>query len=187
MERRKRDEKTHWLNDQPITDEHEALFVLQREWQGPFPIYLSMVNPDRPEVCLEMHRPGDGGRTSSCYIEYLEIDSDLARRLIAQLWVVPMRIPHSGYTETVQDKFVLSRPGGDRLQALTQEKLQFAKTLPVPGEHTKFSSLFEEVRYGREHGRRGGRFFVDYKTPMDERLRVFPDSKEIQKGETPVA
>jgi hypothetical protein len=180
MNPRKRDGATHWWNDRPITDEHEALYVLVKEWRGPDPVYLS-TKREKPEICQELHRQGEGGRESSYYIEYLEIDEELAKKLIKEQWVTPMRILHMGYTETVREKLVLSPHGLDHLKRLTQQKCALAKTLPVPGEHTQFSSILEETGCGCENGRRGGRFYVDLKTPMDERLRVYPDSKQITK------
>ena len=182
MTPRKRSENTNWWNDGPITDEHEALQVLKKEWRGPDPIYLSL-KAEQPEICQELHRQGDGGRASSCYIEYLEIDPKLAEQLIKESYVAPMRIPHMGYTETVRDKLVLTRTGEHRLETLNREKERLAQSLPVAGEHSKFSSIFELSKSEREHGRRGGKLYFEFVTPIKERVRVYPDTKEVLKLE----
>ncbi len=176
---RKRKDGNYWWNDGPITDEHEALYVLVEEWNGAKPVYLS--TKDDPEICQELHRQGEGGAMSSTRIEYLEIDPKLAEHLIKEHFVTPMRIPHMGYTEVSQTKLVLSRDGVDRLRVLTAEHLALAKTLPVAGEHTKFSSIFKESGSGRENGRRGGPLYFDFVTPMGEKVRVLPLTKEVRK------
>src|SRR3989344_3835161 len=160
MSLRPRDEYTYWWNEAPITDVHEALHLLRPQWGDPFgekTRYLSM-RADPPELHIEWFADGDsGGASSGTY--YLEIALTVVEQLQRDGFVQPLQVKGYGYSYPDPNKLIIS------------------------GEHSKFSGIFESTGWGRVHSRFGGRLFFDFVTPMKEKVRVYPDTKEVKKLE----
>ena len=184
MSLRPRDEYTYWWNEAPITEVHEALHLLRPQWGDPFgekTRYLSM-RADPPELHIEWFADGDsGGASSGTY--YLEIALTVVEQLQRDGFVQPLQVKGYGYSYPDPNKLIISRLGTLEIEEYLMRTEEEMRKLLIPGEHSKFSGIFESTGWGRVHSRFGGRLFFDFVTPMKEKVRVYPDTKEVKKLE----
>jgi hypothetical protein len=180
-ENRKRDKNTHWMNSAPVTDLHEALFLL---WPTPKgrrgPRYICtdryIVDQYKPEIHQEWHHEGGSGQMPSSGSHYLQIDPELAKYIIDTNLVVPMQIPHMGYTEIVDYKLVLSDMGIRKHQLLCEAKLEVAKIFLLPRLHVA------DVPWSRKSADGwGGKLYFDFHIfAYDEHVIVCPDDGTVE-------
>lgn len=178
---RKRDKYTHWSNDCAIDDLHELLSLLEEQWRDTGKRYVH-TGDGEPHVQIEWSHDGDSGGFSSG-IRYFEAKRELIDQLLEKGLVTKMQVPRMGYTYTEPHKLVLSNLGELELQRLNDEKKRLARSLLIPGEHSKFSGIFNDAGFDREHYKGYGRLYFDFVTPMNEKVRVYPDTKEVRKLE----
>jgi hypothetical protein len=177
---------TYWHNEIPITDVHEALWLLQKEWSGQQP-YIAMAEYNythKKTLAPELHQPwyseGDSGGDSSG-IYHLEISPEVVATLTKEEWVTPMKIPHWGGSTTDLNKRVLSHAGRTEFEWFIEAQQKVAQALPKPLVHSKFSGLFNPRGYGYTSRWGGGKLYFDFVTPQEERVRVYPLEKDPEK------
>ncbi len=179
-EMRRRTENTYWSNDTPITDLHEALDAI-----GGYRTYLyigqDLADKARPEIRQDLSANYAASKENPKFT-YLEIDPELARRLIAEKFVTPMRVSILGLIKTLNDMLVLSSAGWERRQGLREEKELLAQSMLKTEEYGAPSNVVN-FRHGRRHKGHWGEIFFDFKTPSGEKVRVFPDNGKIEKLE----
>jgi len=178
---RKRDEHTYWYNEKPIATTHEALDALRKRWGDSGKRYI-YTDGEKPELRIGWYKEGSSGGDSAG-TDYFEIKPEVAAELAKLGYIEKMPIREIGYTYREPHKFVLSREGERELERLYKEKKEVARSLLVPGEHSQFSSIFDDAGSDREGYRHCGRLFFDFVTPMKEKVRVYPDTKEVEKLE----
>jgi hypothetical protein len=185
MPLRERDKHTRWMNHEPIANLHEALDVLYVGWREQDKYLYTgshRADEEKPEVWLDWYSEGDsGGDSSGTY--YLEIEPAVAKQLVDEGLVEPMKELGWGYTHLLQEKKMLSQAGKEMLERLIVEKQRLAHSFLKPGTHSAFSSIFNAAGRGREHHRFGGKLYFEFKTPMpsDGTLKVYPGSGRILK------
>ena len=184
MPLRKRDQYTHWLNEEPIADVYEALHLLKPQWGDPFgekTRYLAM-DKSPAELHIQWFADGDSGGASSG-IHYLDIAPAVVEHLQKGYWVRPHMEVGWGYSRPNLYKLVISDHAKLLFNEYIERTREEARKSLVAGEHSRFSGIFNDAGSGREHGRCGGRLYFDFVTPMKERVRVYPDTKEVKKLE----
>ena len=179
-ERKPRDEYTHYENAEPVKDPYELMDLLsQGRSDSTDGRYLRVRQGEE----IEMHRGwyvhGDSGGDRSG-IDYYQIDPETSKKLIAERWVTPKRIPHMGYTEERKHELVLSEAGKAELRRFHEEQRKAALALLIPGKHSKFSGVFNYRSHGRQYPGVGPLYF-EFVTPMDEKVRVCPETKKVEK------
>lgn len=181
---RRRDDRTYWWNDGPITDIHEALDLLQKQWGDSGKRFISTEDKKGLgfEINLEWYREGSSGGDSSG-VDHFDIKPEVVEELVKQGFVEKMRIPEMGYTYTEPYKLVMSQKGQIELERLHEEARRIAHGLLIPGKHSKFSGLFHDAGYGRSGYRGCGRLYYKFRTPQGEKVRVYSDTKEVEKLE----
>lgn len=175
-EMRRRTENTYWSNDTPITDLHEGLDAIAGH-----KTYLytghDLADQTQPEIRQDFSEDSSGYR-----IFYLEIDPELARRLIAEKLVTPIQTPYPGYTKTVKDRLALSPAGWEKRDSLHEEKGLLAQSMLKAEEDRALGDVIH-FRHGRKHRGRWGEIFFDFKLSSGEKVRVFPDKGRVEKLE----
>ncbi len=183
MARYPRCPNTYYRNEEPITDLNEALYVLSNERLGrssrdPLHLRNETVLGNRVwEVVFPWYREGSSGGDSWGQ-EYFLIADEVAAALIAEHLVAPLRVLHMGYTETDQKRLVLSEHGKERLEAYEAEMIVKAKSMLTPGVHTDLTSEVDCRDFGRD-GHQCGRFYLDFRTPHEDTVRVYPEQGEL--------
>jgi hypothetical protein len=184
MPLRPRPKGDYWWNDAPITDIFEALDLLRPKWGDGFGDETRYVAMDEspPEIHIQWFHDGDSGGASSG-VHYLEITQEVVEQLRREGLVEPLMQKGYGWARPDPMRLIISPWGKHRLREYTNETREVARKLLVPGEHSKFSGIFNDAGYGRERSHRGGRLYFDFITPMKEKVRVYPDTKEVKKLE----
>ena len=167
------------MNEKPVKDVHEALYLLRAQQGDKGPRYI-FSKGDEFEIHHDWFHDGGSGSVSSG-IHYLEIQRDVVGELLQKKFVQNMKILRWGSTHVDLLKFVLSELGKLELARLDEEQKTVAHSILKPGIHSQWSSIFNYIGKGREHERWGGRLYFDFKTPIDEKVRMFPDTGEFQK------
>jgi len=173
--RPRRNEYTHWNNEQPITDLHEALHLLGMSSSSSDPHHLARRHEllgEIWELVASWYREGDSGGDSSGF-DYFQIDQNLARELVNERLVQSHVVKYRGGSYEERDKFVISAVARERLHKLDTTLLVQAETLLRPGVHTDLTGKPNRTASGRDRWRYG-RFFVDYVIPNGECCRVYP-------------
>ena len=132
---RKRDEHTYWYNEQPIATIHEALDALCKRWGDSGKRYIYTDN-EKPELWICWYKEGSSGGDSAG-TDYFEIKPEVTAELAKLGYIEKMAVPQIGYTYHEPYKFVLSREGERERERLYKEKKEIARSLLVPGEHSK--------------------------------------------------
>ena len=174
----------HYMNEEPIANAHEALDALvsgQHDSREGRYIDLHPRGGGTPELCVGWFADGDSGGASSGF-HYWQIKPEVIKELQEKGWIEPKQIPTWGRTDTDHNKLVLSRDGKEELVRFTKEQREVARKLPVAGVHSKYSGIFEDAGYGRD-GYNCGKLYFEFVTPIKERVRVYPDTKEVLKLE----
>jgi len=185
MPLRRRNKYTHWWNEEPIADAYEALHLLKPQWGDPFgekTRYLAM-DKSPVELHIQWFADGDSGGASSG-IYYLDIAPAVVEQLQKEYWVRPHMEVGWGYSRPNPYKLVISDHAKLLFNEYIESKKKEARKLLVAGKHSKFSGVFNDAGYDREYNRRGGRLYFDFKTPMGEKVRVYPDIKKVKKLES---
>jgi hypothetical protein len=179
---RYRDEKkyTHWSNEKTIEDLFEALELLEPDHRDSSDGRYLSTRMDPPEIHVGWYTHGDSGGDRSG-IEYFDIDPKISKELVRKGLVEPCIQKFWGGSTPQCDKLVLSELGKRELRDYLKKQKEVAKSLLVPGEHTKFSGVFNDAGQGRTGYKGYGELYFDFKTPIDERLRVFPATKKVEK------
>ncbi len=179
MPRYKLKDRTYY-NETPITDVYEALDVLCFESSSRRSIHLfKSIDKDNPDYHLVVpwYREGcSGGDTSG--EDYYQIDPTLAQKMIDEGLVTPLKIVSWGRTDTDRERFVVCYDGEEKSKAYDRDMIKKAESMLKPGIHTDLTAKPYRTEYGRE-GFRHGRFYVEFKTPHNERCRVYPQDDEL--------
>lgn len=180
MDRRRRSEYTYWENQHPVADPYELLSLLRSRQSGRYSDERHLhphLTP--PELHLKWHREGSSGGDTSGY-DYYEVATEVATHVVRERWVEPHVHKFWGGSTVEKDKLVLSRFGLESLRKHIDTQEKEAKKLIVPGEHTKFSSVFNYREHGW-HSQDGEatELCFEFTTPMDERIRVHLSSKRV--------
>lgn len=182
MRLRRRDERTYWSNEVPVTDAYEALDMLYPDFYDSFgegTRFIAMgKNP--PELHVRWFRDGDSGGASEG-VCYYEINRQVVECLEREQWVRMLIVKGWGYATPDPNKLVISERGKSARNAHINEMREAARKLPVAGKHTQFSSVLNDAGHGRETYYGKNRLYFDFETPMRERVRVFPSNKRIKK------
>jgi len=182
-ENRRRDERTYWMNDAPVTDIHEALDLLTEPWDASGPRFLDvgydLANDSTPEIHFEWSRERNGQWSSGT--NYLQIDPSLAKQLEERGFVKPMEIPHMGYTETEKRKLVITPVGKKYVQLTLEQKQRKAVELVRPRPYDALAPLYDPTRIfsSREHNWWGGKLYFSFEMMNGEKLHVYPDTEEF--------
>ncbi|HUO50601.1 MAG TPA: hypothetical protein VMU25_03530 [Candidatus Paceibacterota bacterium] len=176
-----RDAYTFWDNEHPIVDLHEALSVLGAESSSREPHHLARRSQGDGspfwEIVVPWYREGDsGGDRSGC--DYLQIDQELAHRLVIENLLEQNLVKYFGGSRREVNKFVITEHAAAENRAYEESLLEKAEALLVPGIHTDLTGKARRIDYGREHWRYG-RFRVDFRTPLGDRCRVFPETELV--------
>ncbi|MEK7068188.1 MAG: hypothetical protein AAB964_00030 [Patescibacteria group bacterium] len=179
MARRERDKYSHWENEKPVTDFYEALELLRNKQQGRYSDERYLIGGPTPEILVDWYREADSGGDRGG-IDHYEIDNAVFEEIVRQGCVSPNVVKFYGGSRTEHHKLVLNKVGRDKFEHFLDLRQNEAKKLVIPGEHTKFSGVLNPRGYGREgYQGYGGELYFEFETPMNERLRVYPDSKRV--------
>lgn len=181
----KRDEHTHWNNEEPITDVHEALEILSE--QSPTDSDEFRLHPTRGklyawEIVVPWYTEGDSGGDQSGY-HYYQIDETLAETLVKEGLVEKRREPRMGYTHTHNDQLVISQAGRDALDAYLTQMRAKAESLLRPGVHTDLTGKPDYAGHDRD-GYHCGKLYFEFRLPdTDRRCRVYPEEDRVVEPE----
>ncbi|MES2203219.1 MAG: hypothetical protein V4474_02800 [Patescibacteria group bacterium] len=175
----KRDQYTRWHNERPVKDIHELLELLRPGHHDSTDGRYIKIDGHKVEVQIGWFTYGSSGGDRSGF-HYYQVEQKTVDELRKNAWVAPRRISRVGYTETQHNKLGLTNKGEGEFKRFLAEQEEKAKALLVPGKHSKFSALFERYDHGRTYGKYGELYFL-FRTPMDERVRVFPRLKKVRK------
>ena len=179
-ERKPRDKYTHYENAEPVKDPYELMDLFsQGRSDSTDGRYLHVSGGNDIELHRGWYTHGDSGGDRSG-IDYYCVDQDTAQKLIKEGWVTPKRVPQWGHTETRHNQLVLSDAGKAELRRFHEEQRNAALALLVPGKHSKFSGVFNYRSHGRQYPGLGP-LYIDFITPMDEKVRVYPTLKKVEK------
>lgn len=176
-----RTKHTWWHNETPITELYEALNFLADPPEANDPIHLFRKHERDGggfELRIPWYHEGSSGGDSSG-INYYQIGSELAQRLIDEQLVAPRKVPRWGYTEVREDEFVRTEQGYRLWHTHLNQMEEKAESLLIPGTHTDLTGRPHRVRMGREHFRHG-RLRFDYQTPTGDIVYVFPEEGKIE-------
>jgi hypothetical protein len=184
----KRGEHSYWENDEPYTDVHIVLELLNKQSPTYEPNHLDRCTGEEYdwEIIVPWFTYGSSGGDRSGH-NYHQIDTALAKELVDNGWVEPRKILHMGYTETRENEFVISPAGKKKLEAYLSEMKARAESLLVPGVHT---DLTGSIRY-RGHRRDDwgwGPIYLIFDLPEDRgQCHVYPDEGKIVMPEDSTA
>jgi hypothetical protein len=182
-ENRRRDERTYWMNDAPVTDIHEALDLLTEPWDASGPRFLDvgydLADGAKPEIHFEWSRERNGQWSNGT--NYLQIDSLLVEQLKNRGFVKPMEIPHMGYTETEKRKLIITDVGKKYAKLSLESKQSKAVELVRPPPYDALTPLYDPTRIFsfRESEFWGGKLYFRFEMLNGEMLKVYPDTGEF--------
>ncbi|HET8580935.1 MAG TPA: hypothetical protein VFL98_00510 [Candidatus Paceibacterota bacterium] len=157
---RKRDERTHWYNSEPIDDELQIYDLLhyERYYDHDYRTRYLRQRQGSSELELVVQWREDGGGDSA--FDYFDLDQDLVQRLIEEQMLAPYRQPYPGGYELRYGTWQMSMFGRDRRLALQREVLVRAHDLIEKrrGSASGHLALARErmsISRARLHGRYG--------------------------------
>lgn len=183
MERRSRDRYTHYDNEQPFNDIYAVLELLLSKQQGRSTTH-SVLRRD-PEVQRFWYREGSsGGDTGG--VDYYDVEPAIGKQLIDGRLVEPRVEKYWGGRTVHESDLVISEAGRKKLTECIEQQREVARSLLVPGVHTKFSGVFNNAGWDWEALRSGRALLCfSFQTPIGERLQVWPALKRVQADPLP--
>ncbi len=178
-QRKPRDKFSFFENENPITDLHQILDILSPTRGDSIDGRYINIRNEIPEIHIGWYIHGDSGGDRSG-IDYYQVDAGVVKKLIAEGWVVPKEVSRWGATDIHHHELVLSAQGKEELRHYYKSEEENARKMVEPGVHTKFSGVLYLRDKGRGYRSREELFFV-FDTPMNERVRVYPLVKRVEK------
>lgn len=177
----KRGEYDHWYNDEPFTDIHEVLQLLNTRSpliNEEFHLHPCPEYDWKWEIVEPWFTSGDSGGDRSGY-HYYQIAPELAERLVAECLVTPRKQKEWGYTREILDELVISAAGKTMVETFEAEMRARAESMLTPGVHTDLTG--DPVYRGfRREGYRHGRLYYKFQLPeSNDCCRVYPEEGRI--------
>ena len=173
----KRTPHSYYYNEEPVTDLNEALDLLGSDNSSTDPVHLARKDPrdgEGWEVRIPWYKEGSsGGDTSG--IDYYQIDTELAERLVSERMVEPFVVKQWGSSYADSHRLVLTAPSKQRVREFSDDMRAKALKLLIPGIHTDLTGEPDYAGSGRDSYRHG-RVWVLLRSPKEGRCRVYTES-----------
>lgn len=194
-------EKPEFLTKEPVNDLLLAIYLLAGGWNDSTRRFLATheFTKELPfaEILIE-HWGGGYGKCEYTGTDRIQVTAEVVKQLLQDRWVFkanerqkdPFLYAHEAYKLSEGSRNDWNDRGYEKFM---RERRERAKAHFIAGTHSKFSSVLFDQGYdwkweterdedGKEDWRqRRYRLYFDFKTPMDEHIRIWDDTGEVEK------